>query len=216
MYYLKPNCGDLVHWALWKLALLPILLESVVCQTCCWWYMFPNWMYPALKSLIYSCLQSATSFLQYLDVSVGKEVAAICTKTGRLDVMCQNPHNAIIHLGHHNGTVTLWSPNQKEALVKMLCHQGAVRSVAVDKTGTWVTHKLHLLQVGQGSRCCFFALILFFETLYLQAGTNLICTSTETQCLLWAVICTPSSVHHGATCCSVLLFLQLHGDIRHG
>lgn len=81
---------------------------------------------------------SATSFLQYLDVSVGKEVAAICTKTGRLDVMCQNPYNAIIHLGHPNGTVTLWSPNQKEALVKMLCHQGGVRSVTVDKTGTYM------------------------------------------------------------------------------
>nr|XP_046253472.1 WD repeat-containing protein 46 [Scatophagus argus] len=81
---------------------------------------------------------SATGFLQYLDVSVGKEVAAICTKTGRLDVMCQNPHNAIIHLGHHNGTVTLWSPNQKEALIKMLCHQGSVRSVTVDKTGTYM------------------------------------------------------------------------------
>ncbi|KAM9342440.1 WD repeat-containing protein 46 [Pholidichthys leucotaenia] len=81
---------------------------------------------------------SATSFLQYLDVSVGKEVAAICTKSGRLDVMCQNPYNAIIHLGHHNGTVTLWSPNQKEALVKMLCHQGGVRSIAVDKKGTYM------------------------------------------------------------------------------
>lgn len=81
---------------------------------------------------------SATSFLQYLDVSVGKEVAAICTKSGRLDVMCQNPHNAVIHLGHHNGTVTLWSPNQNEALVKMLCHQGPVRSLAVDKTGNYM------------------------------------------------------------------------------
>ncbi|XP_060787537.1 WD repeat-containing protein 46 [Neoarius graeffei] len=81
---------------------------------------------------------SATGFLQYLDVSVGKEVAAICTKTGRLDVMAQNPHNAIIHLGHPNGTVSLWSPNQKEPLVKMLCHRGAVRSLAVDKTGTYM------------------------------------------------------------------------------
>ncbi|KAM6929543.1 WD repeat-containing protein 46 [Lycodopsis pacificus] len=81
---------------------------------------------------------SATGFLQYLDVSVGKEVTAICTKGGRLDVMCQNPHNAVIHLGHSNGTVTLWSPNQKEALVKMLCHYGGVRSVAVDKTGTYM------------------------------------------------------------------------------
>ncbi|KAM9475413.1 WD repeat-containing protein 46 [Clarias gariepinus] len=81
---------------------------------------------------------SATGFLQYLDVSVGKEVAAICTKLGRLDVMAQNPHNAIIHLGHPNGTVSLWSPNQKEPLVKMLCHRGAVRSLTVDKTGTYM------------------------------------------------------------------------------
>ncbi|CAB1336148.1 unnamed protein product [Coregonus sp. 'balchen'] len=81
---------------------------------------------------------SATGFLQYLDVSVGKEVAAICTKAGRLDVMAHNPHNAIIHLGHSNGTVTLWTPNQREPLVKMLCHQGGVRSVAVDKTGTYM------------------------------------------------------------------------------
>ncbi|KAL1021526.1 hypothetical protein UPYG_G00014400 [Umbra pygmaea] len=81
---------------------------------------------------------SATGFLQYLDVSVGKEVAATCTKAGRLDVMAQNPYNAIIHLGHSNGTVTLWSPNVKEPLVKMLCHQGGVRSVAVDKTGTYM------------------------------------------------------------------------------
>ncbi len=80
--------------------------------------------------------QSATGFLQYLDVSVGKEVSAICTKTGRLDVMAQNPHNAVIHLGHPNGTISLWSPNQKEPLAKMLCHRGAVRSLTVDKTGT--------------------------------------------------------------------------------
>ncbi|XP_056320556.1 WD repeat-containing protein 46 [Danio aesculapii] len=81
---------------------------------------------------------SATGFLQYLDVSIGKEIAAICTKMGRLNVMTQNPYNAIIHLGHTNGTVSLWSPNQKEPLVKMLCHRGAVHSVAVDKTGTYM------------------------------------------------------------------------------
>ena len=98
--------------------------------------MHPFKSVPTIISSFPSYLQSATGFLQYLDVAVGKEVAAICTKTGRLDVMCQNPNNAIIHLGHPNGTVTLWSPNQKEALVKMLCHQGGVRSVSVDKTGT--------------------------------------------------------------------------------
>ncbi|XP_078497739.1 WD repeat-containing protein 46 [Lissotriton helveticus] len=81
---------------------------------------------------------SATGFLQYLDISIGKEVAAICTKSGRLDVMAQNPYNAIIHLGHHNGTVSLWSPNLKEPLVKMLCHRGPVRALAVEKTGTYM------------------------------------------------------------------------------
>lgn len=83
--------------------------------------------------------QNAAGFLQYLDVSVGKEVVSICTKLGRLDVMAQNPHNAIIHLGHPNGTVSLWSPNQNEPLVKMLCHSGGVRSLTVDKTGTYVS-----------------------------------------------------------------------------
>ncbi|XP_069045697.1 WD repeat-containing protein 46 [Lepisosteus oculatus] len=81
---------------------------------------------------------SATGFLQYLDVSIGKEIAAINTKQGRLDVMTQNPYNAVVHLGHPTGTVTLWSPNQREPLVKMLCHRGAVRSIAVDRTGTYM------------------------------------------------------------------------------
>ncbi|XP_058866507.1 WD repeat-containing protein 46-like [Acipenser ruthenus] len=81
---------------------------------------------------------SSTGFLQYLDVSVGREVSAICTKNGRLDVMTQNQSNAVVHLGHPTGTVTLWSPNQKEPLVKMLCHRGGVRAIAVDKTGTYM------------------------------------------------------------------------------
>ena len=36
--------------------------------------------------------------------------------------MKSNPTNGIIHLGHSNGTVTLWSPNQKSYVAKMLCH----------------------------------------------------------------------------------------------
>ncbi|XP_066842810.1 WD repeat-containing protein 46 [Anser cygnoides] len=79
-----------------------------------------------------------SGFLQYLDISVGKEVAALCTRGGRLAVMAQNPATAIVHLGHSNGTVTLWSPNVKEPLVRMLCHRGAVRAAAVDPTGTYM------------------------------------------------------------------------------
>lgn len=81
---------------------------------------------------------SSTGFLQYLDISVGKEITATRVKGGRLNVMCQNPYNAVVHLGHHNGTVTLWSPSVKEPLVKMLCHSGAVRALSIDKTGMYM------------------------------------------------------------------------------
>lgn len=79
---------------------------------------------------------SETGFLTYLDVSVGKIVSALNARAGRLDVMTQNPYNAVIHLGHSNGTVSLWSPSVKEPLAKILCHRGGVRAVAVDSTGT--------------------------------------------------------------------------------
>ncbi|XP_049994917.1 WD repeat-containing protein 46 [Alexandromys fortis] len=81
---------------------------------------------------------SETGFLTYLDVSVGKIVTALNARAGRLSVMAQNPYNAVIHLGHSNGTVSLWSPAVKEPLVKTLCHRGAVRAVAVDPTGTYM------------------------------------------------------------------------------
>ncbi|EJD75560.1 hypothetical protein LOAG_17304 [Loa loa] len=75
---------------------------------------------------------SNMSFLHYLDVSMGKMVQSFPTKQGPLDVMTQNPNNAIIHTGHGNGTVQLWSPNVKEPLVKMLAHPCSVRGIAVE------------------------------------------------------------------------------------
>ncbi|XP_077610902.1 WD repeat-containing protein 46 isoform X2 [Crocuta crocuta] len=81
---------------------------------------------------------SEPGFLTYLDVSVGKIVAALNARAGRLDVMTKNPYNAVIHLGHSNGTVSLWSPAMKEPLAKILCHRGGVRAVAVDSTGTYM------------------------------------------------------------------------------
>jgi U3 small nucleolar RNA-associated protein 7 len=46
--------------------------------------------------------------------------------------MAQNTHNAVIHLGHQNGTVTLWTPNLPHPAVRLLAHLGPVVSVSVD------------------------------------------------------------------------------------
>lgn len=60
------------------------------------------------------------------------------TKLGTPTAMTQNPHNAIIHLGHSNGTVTLWSPNMPTPLVKMFTHKGPVQSISIDREGKYM------------------------------------------------------------------------------
>ncbi|CAG8618257.1 12589_t:CDS:10 [Ambispora gerdemannii] len=77
-------------------------------------------------------------WLKYQDTSTGKFVVELRTRLGRCDAMTQNPWNAIIHLGHANGTVTLWSPNMSTPLVKMLTHKGPVTALAVDRTGKYM------------------------------------------------------------------------------
>lgn len=73
--------------------------------------------------------------LIYQDTSTGDVVAEHRTRLGRCTIMEQNPWNGVMHLGHNNGTVTLWSPSQGTPLVKMLCHKGPVSAMAIDRTG---------------------------------------------------------------------------------
>ncbi|CAG8532493.1 17541_t:CDS:10 [Dentiscutata erythropus] len=77
-------------------------------------------------------------WLKYQDTSNGKLVAELRTKMGGCDTIAQNPWNAIINLGHTNGTVTLWSPNMSTPLVKMLTHRGPVKAISVDHTGNYM------------------------------------------------------------------------------
>ncbi|KAG1180614.1 hypothetical protein G6F70_000550 [Rhizopus microsporus] len=80
----------------------------------------------------------STGFLKYQDTSTGQVVKEIRTGLGPCNTMTQNKYNAVIHLGHNNGTVTMWSPTMVQPLVKMLCHRGPVRAVAVDKGGYYM------------------------------------------------------------------------------
>lgn len=57
------------------------------------------------------------------DTSVGTIVAQHKTKQGACDVMTHNPYNAVVLLGHANGTVHMWTPNITSPVVKMLCHK---------------------------------------------------------------------------------------------
>ena len=70
------------------------------------------------------------------------------TKQGTPTSFAQNPYNAIVHTGHQNGTVTLWSPNSTTPLVKLLAHRGPVRSIAVDRDGRYMVSTGQDMKMG--------------------------------------------------------------------
>ncbi|KAI5832015.1 BING4CT-domain-containing protein [Schizophyllum commune Tattone D] len=71
-------------------------------------------------------------YLKYQDTSTGQLVVEHRTKLGGCQTMTQNLHNAVIHLGHQNGTVTLWTPNLPHPAVQLLAHLGPVVGLSVD------------------------------------------------------------------------------------
>jgi U3 small nucleolar RNA-associated protein 7 len=77
-------------------------------------------------------------YLKYTDTSTGQLVAEIPTKLGTPTAFGQNKYNAIMHVGHQNGAVTLWSPNSTTPLVKLLAHHGPVRSLTMDREGRYM------------------------------------------------------------------------------
>nr|CDS29576.1 hypothetical transcript [Hymenolepis microstoma] len=77
-------------------------------------------------------------FLYYLDASVGEIVASYPTHRGSLNVACQNPSNASILTGHTTGCVSVWIPTEKNPVIKMLCHNSGVKSIAVNRTGQYL------------------------------------------------------------------------------
>ncbi|EXJ81772.1 hypothetical protein A1O1_07837 [Capronia coronata CBS 617.96] len=79
-----------------------------------------------------------SGFLRYTDTSTGQIVAEYSTRKGAPTALTQNPYNAILHVGHQNGSVSLWSPNSTTPLVKMQSNAGPVRSIAIDRSGHYM------------------------------------------------------------------------------
>ena len=77
-------------------------------------------------------------YLKYTDTSTGQLISEHRTKLGPCSTLTSNPYNAVLHLGHGNGCVTLWSPNMSQNLVKMLCHRGGVTGCKVDLGGNYM------------------------------------------------------------------------------
>ena len=79
-------------------------------------------------------------YLSWLDVSIGSVVTnfRMDHSNNRLTAMCHNKSNAIVHTAHPNGTVALWSPNERKPLVKMLSHGSTVRGICVSDDGNFM------------------------------------------------------------------------------
>ncbi|TDL19025.1 BING4CT-domain-containing protein [Rickenella mellea] len=71
-------------------------------------------------------------FLKYTDTSTGQLVTSHRTKLGSCSTLAQNPHTAVLYLGHQNGQVTLWTPNLPHPAVRLLAHMGGVTGLSVD------------------------------------------------------------------------------------
>jgi len=85
-------------------------------------------------------------YLKYTDTSTGQMVIELPTKQGAPTAFGQNPHNAVLHAGHQNGQVSLWSPNSSTPLVKILAHRGPVRALATHREGRY------MVSTGQDQR----------------------------------------------------------------
>ncbi|KAG8693175.1 Small subunit (SSU) processome component [Ceratobasidium sp. 395] len=87
-------------------------------------------------------------YLKYLDTSTGTMVAEQRTKLGACNAMAQNLHNAVIYLGHQNGTVALHTPSTPTPLVRLQAHLGPITSLSVDPN----SGGRYLATAGQDSR----------------------------------------------------------------
>lgn len=79
-----------------------------------------------------------SSLLKYQDISTGQLVAELRTKAYQSKVLVQNHFNAVLHVGHSDGSVSLWSPATPKPLAKVLCHHGPVTAISIDREGKYI------------------------------------------------------------------------------
>ncbi|KAL7418157.1 NUC141 domain-containing protein [Mrakia frigida] len=93
----------------------------------------------ALGFLPYHYLLVSTSqsgYLKYQDTSTGQLIKEQRTRLGGCNVLEVNGQSGIVHLGHQNGTMTLWSPNLATPHVRLLAHLGPITSISIDPSSS--------------------------------------------------------------------------------
>eukprot|EP01035_Chromulina_nebulosa_P020516 gene20516-26611_t len=76
--------------------------------------------------------------IKWHDISTGTLIADHYTNHGPSNVLCNNPHNAVSHVGHRNGVVSLWAPSTNKALVSILSHTAPIADIAIHRDGHYM------------------------------------------------------------------------------
>jgi U3 small nucleolar RNA-associated protein 7 len=79
-----------------------------------------------------------SGFIKWHDISTGDYIVGHHTHHGPCSILKQNPLNAVMHTGHHNGVVSLWSPSSGTALASLFCHKAPLTDLAIDRTGHYM------------------------------------------------------------------------------
>ena len=80
-----------------------------------------------------------SGWIKWHDISIGEYVAGYQTGFGPARVLKHNPYNAVSHVGHSNGVVTLWSPAAGKPLASIFCHKSPINDIAIDREGRYLT-----------------------------------------------------------------------------
>mmetsp|Transcript_32361 Transcript_32361/g.30866 ORF Transcript_32361/g.30866 Transcript_32361/m.30866 type:complete len:576 (+) Transcript_32361:83-1810(+) len=79
-----------------------------------------------------------SGWVKWHDVSTGEYVTGYQTGHGPCKILKNNPVNAVSHLGHSNGVVSLWSPAAGKPLVSIFAHKSPVTDLAIDREGKYM------------------------------------------------------------------------------
>lgn len=71
-----------------------------------------------------------SGIIRYLDTSTGQQVARHFSKLGPCHSMRQNVASSVVHVGHSDGCVSLWTPAMAEPVMKIRAHYGPVSAIA--------------------------------------------------------------------------------------